>query len=552
MRTRSNTKGRKRIREALHEQDVDISDLTFTKDGKYVCVDSNLIKKLKKTDEPVVEPERPNPFEHLPEYTDVLSSTQLNMNTMNKFSKRHNKNKNAKNMAEMIGNLPIDLLALRRSKMKQDDWEYEYKASVTPRVTDQYHSGRCWMFAGLNVLRYSLMKKFNLDDSFEFSASYLFFYDKIERSNFYLESLWSLKDKGLDDRYVRLFTSPGSYMSDGGFYEYFTNLVCKYGLVPKTMYNDSYNCVTSDSMNEMLQRVLNNMSLQIYNNRDNWSQQDFEKNKLKWMSTIYDLMCRFMSEPPSPDEKFDWVYKDSAQETRKYKDLTPITFYREVVPHGHYTKLSIINDPRHPENYYKLHTVEFSNNMVDGNPVTFLNLPMDVFKRVVAKSLKNDDCVWFACDVGQCIDYEQNTLDTERYDYKAVLGTEIEFDKADMLRMFSSQATHAMVLNGVDMDDSDPDNVLYKKWRVENSWGLNIEMAWAKDHGYWKMSDDHFEKYTYMATVDLKYLGEDVCKKICEFQGETIVFKPWDAFSGVAFGGGCNHCKHGIQRKHLK
>jgi len=436
--------------------------------------------------------------------------------------------------------------------MKQDDWEYEYKASVTPRVTDQYHSGRCWMFAGLNVLRYSLMKKFNLDDSFEFSASYLFFYDKIERSNFYLESLWSLKDKGLDDRYVRLFTSPGSYMSDGGFYEYFTNLVCKYGLVPKTMYNDSYNCVTSDSMNEMLQRVLNNMSLQIYNNRDNWSQQDFEKNKLKWMSTIYDLMCRFMSEPPFPDEKFDWVYKDSAQETRKYKDLTPITFYREVVPHGHDTKLSIINDPRHPENYYKLHTVEFSNNMVDGNPVTFLNLPMDVFKRVVAKSLKNDDCVWFACDVGQCIDYEQNTLDTERYDYKAVLGTEIEFDKADMLRMFSSQATHAMVLNGVDMDDSDPDNVLYKKWRVENSWGLNIEMAWAKDHGYWKMSDDHFEKYTYMATVDLKYLGEDVCKKICEFQGETIVFKPWDAFSGVAFGGGCNHCKHGIQRKHLK
>ena len=40
-------------------------------------------------------------------------------------------------------------------------------------ITSQEHSGRCWMFASLNTLRYELMHKWNLDD-FEFSESYLF------------------------------------------------------------------------------------------------------------------------------------------------------------------------------------------------------------------------------------------------------------------------------------------------------------------------------------------------------------------------------------------
>jgi aminopeptidase C len=41
-------------------------------------------------------------------------------------------------------------------------------------------SGRCWLFATTNVLRYNIMKKLNLKE-FELSQSYLFFYDKSVR-----------------------------------------------------------------------------------------------------------------------------------------------------------------------------------------------------------------------------------------------------------------------------------------------------------------------------------------------------------------------------------
>lgn len=38
--------------------------------------------------------------------------------------------------------------------------------------------GRCWIFSCLNVMRLPFMKKFNIEE-FEFSQSYLFFWDKV-------------------------------------------------------------------------------------------------------------------------------------------------------------------------------------------------------------------------------------------------------------------------------------------------------------------------------------------------------------------------------------
>ena len=47
-------------------------------------------------------------------------------------------------------------------------------------ITNQKASGRCWLFAAGNVLRLPLMEKFNLKE-FQFSQSYWFFYDKLEK-----------------------------------------------------------------------------------------------------------------------------------------------------------------------------------------------------------------------------------------------------------------------------------------------------------------------------------------------------------------------------------
>ncbi|MDN5964685.1 MAG: aminopeptidase, partial [Actinomyces sp.] len=49
-------------------------------------------------------------------------------------------------------------------------------------VTDQKHSGRCWAFAALNVLRARMVKELNLGD-FAFSQNFIAFHDKLEKAN---------------------------------------------------------------------------------------------------------------------------------------------------------------------------------------------------------------------------------------------------------------------------------------------------------------------------------------------------------------------------------
>lgn len=54
-------------------------------------------------------------------------------------------------------------------------------------ITNQKASGRCWMFAALNTMRYQVMQKLNLE-TFELSQNYTLFYDKLEKANYFLES----------------------------------------------------------------------------------------------------------------------------------------------------------------------------------------------------------------------------------------------------------------------------------------------------------------------------------------------------------------------------
>lgn len=55
-------------------------------------------------------------------------------------------------------------------RVLQNDFSIELKQGS---ITNQRSSGRCWMFAALNTLRYELMHRWNLED-FEFSETYLF------------------------------------------------------------------------------------------------------------------------------------------------------------------------------------------------------------------------------------------------------------------------------------------------------------------------------------------------------------------------------------------
>ena len=532
------------------EQDVDYSLLTglSVENGGYVKIDENLLKRLKPAEPEPVDPSviLRDLFPDCPEYASMLyESRPITNDFITEASNKTNKNHWGKKMAEMVANLPLEFLALERSAIKDHNFEYRYKPDVDPRVTNQYHSGRCWLFASLNALRYGMQHKFRLDNKFEFSYAYLFFWDKLERSNVFLEGIWALRDRPLDDRYLQgVFTNPDSHMiQDGGYWQYFKNLVMKYGIVPKTVYEDSYNCLVSDYMNSALTNILNQMALNIRRDSESqgWTRDDFDKRKSECMKIIYDLVVKFMGEP---SKKFNWQYQETTGEYREINDLTPEKFFRVHVPHQFESKMTFIHDPRHPEHYYKAYHVEYAGNMIGADSIIFINLPLDVFKRAIAESQIDGEPCWFGCDVGASLDHESGIMATERFNYKRVLGIDTRYSKEDMMLMKTSCPSHAMLICGVDMDEPrDGVKPVYKKWRVENSWGISTEMEWHPDHGRWQMSDEWFDQHVFMAVIDLKYFDQDTYQKIIDNKSDKVIVKPWDIFGIVAAHSGCSHCK---------
>ena len=116
------------------------------------------------------------------------------------------------------------------------------------------------MFAGLNVLRVAAMKSLKVDQ-FEFSQTYLQFYDKLEKANWFLETMIATSDEPTDGRLISfLLQDP---IQDGGQWDMFTDLVRKYGVVPKTAMPDAESSGESTPMNGVLRAKLREYAAEL-------------------------------------------------------------------------------------------------------------------------------------------------------------------------------------------------------------------------------------------------------------------------------------------------
>lgn len=116
-------------------------------------------------------------------------------------------------------------------------------------ATNQKSSGRCWIFAGLNVLREIVGKRCGIE-SFELSQNYVAFWDKYEKANYFYESILDTADRDIDDRTVQFILSNG--IQDGGQWDMLVNLIKKYGLVPKDAMPETHHSSATGPMNWLL------------------------------------------------------------------------------------------------------------------------------------------------------------------------------------------------------------------------------------------------------------------------------------------------------------
>src|SRR5579859_1866708 len=172
-------------------------------------------------------------------------------------------------------------------------------------VTNQKQTGRCWMFAGLNLLRFAARRPLDVKE-FEFSQNYLMFWDKIERANYFFESIIDSADRDVDDRSVAfLLDQP---LSDGGQWNMFINLVHKHGLVPKACMPETDSSSNSRRMNGVLRSKLREGARRLRDmHARGASLVDMRRFKQESLKAVHRILCIHLGNPP---ERFAWQWRD--------------------------------------------------------------------------------------------------------------------------------------------------------------------------------------------------------------------------------------------------
>ena len=387
------------------------------------------------------------------------------------------------------------------------------------KATNQKSSGRCWGFAGLNLFRIYLSRKHKLKD-FQFSQNYFMFFDKLEKANYFLESIIKTSSKHWDSRLImHLLSDP---IQDGGQWDMWVNLINKYGVVPQSEMPESFQSSSSSRMNTMITRKLREFAIELRESiKKGTKSLEIKEKKEGMMGEVYKMLSIHLGTPP---KVFDWKIRNKKSKLVFEKGLTPITFYNNHVGLNLSDYVCLINCPMSDKSYNKVYTVDFLGNVVEGNPIKYLNVESDIMKEAAIKSIKDNNPVWFGCDVGKYFNRQLGVMDDKLFDFELFYGTKFNLTKKDRLEFGESQMTHAMLFTGVDLDS----NGKPQKWRVENSWGTT-----NGDKGYYMMSDTWFDEFNYEVVVEKKYLKDELIKVYDT--AKPISLPPWDPMGALAF-----------------
>lgn len=392
----------------------------------------------------------------------------------------------------------------------------------TGKVTNQRHSGRCWMFAAFNVARAATMQLLDVDD-FEFSQAYGFFYDKLEKFNVGLEYVIETAALPLDSREVSGLLD--HCMGDGNYYPAAMNIIKKWGLVPKDAMPESACTKDADQMNAQLERLFRKSAMELRRMAAAGAGVDeLRAAKEGMVAQCHRVLCVCLGEPPTTiDVEIPVGEKCRLRSSRLVEQhggerpdgkprrllvdrgITPREFAERYVPFDPDDYVQLVHMPGETRPFGRVYHRRFSDTMAGGRPLKMLNVEFEVLEDAAVASLRAGVPCEMACDVAQQfprrIEDFPGVLACDTMDYEGLFGVDLSMDRAEMIDAHETRNTHAMTFQGVELGaDGRP-----VAWRIENSWGEDA----CKD-GYLVASADWYRTYGGEVVVRREFVPEDV------------------------------------------
>jgi bleomycin hydrolase len=438
-----------------------------------------------------------------------LLAQEISKTEMDRIRSGFKKDAYTKAMQNALSSNDISKLAWNRENVGTTDQLFTYRVDVSG-ITDQKSSGRCWMFSSLNLFRPMAMKQYNLSE-FEFSESYLYFYDLLEKANLFLNNMENSANLPIENEKVRWYLK--SPVDDGGQWINFVNLAKKYGMVPKETMGETNSSENTSLLTKFINTKLREDAIELRDQKNTKADPTkLATRKVEMLSEIYRMLALNLGEPPT---EFQWRYKNKDKKIADVKTYTPQSFMAEIFGE---TKLDdyvmIMNDPSRP--FWRHYEVENYRNTAEGNNWHYVNLPNDVIKEFCIASIKNNEALYASCDVAKQLRREVGILDVDNFDYESVYGVKFGMNKAQRIQTGESGSSHGMALIAVDVDAQQKP----VKWQFENSWG-----AAAGEKGYLTFTDAWFNEYMFRFVINKKYLTSKVLEI---YSQKPEMLPPWD------------------------
>lgn len=426
-------------------------------------------------------------------------------------------------------NNDIRNLSLNRELVASFDGRFNYELKGT-KIIDQKSSGRCWMFAGCNVVTPRVMTKLKLGD-FGLSQAYISFYDRLEKSNLFLEAMIALRDKDINDRSLQMYLE--NPIGDGGWWGYFEGLIRKYGVVPASAMPETKQSSNTGRTGELLNTLLRKGAAEIRRMHASGQKEPaIRKYKETLLGDIYRLLVCAYGQPPKEFRfRYEETRKDTtttvnADSTKKTdstevkvlveKTYTPQAFFKEYYGDLSTEYVALVHNPAQKER--TLFELRGSRNIQELPDIQFLNMPIEKLKEYTYTMIKDSQIVWFACDVGRDNYSDSGMFAANVWDYTTTLGIDFKTSKADRLAYQDETPNHAMVILGVDTTETG----VPRKWKVENSWG-----GGAGSGGYWTMYDSWYDDNVLLVMVEKSLLTKE---DAALFDQKPVIVEDWQPF----------------------
>lgn len=425
---------------------------------------------------------------------------------LTKFNEEYKSDKNNKIIENAIKNVGINRVCLNNDIINKTRNIFNIELPKS-KIYDQEDSERCWIHAGVNLIKNNVAQNLNIEESeYALSVNYLAFLDKLEKSNTLYNRIIENDDFRYEEEIKKNYLKFGVY--EGGYFEYFRSLVNKYGIVPEMVMPDVTCSKKSNQLTTLFRDKIKKDIFKLLESKN----KDLDKSALylekeKMLNENYNLLSKCLGELPTT---FDYEYKNKDGKCIKLSNITPLEFSNKYLTINLDDLVGIANVPMYNKEYNKLYRKSYTENVFNNSNVEFLNMPIEVLKDLAIKHLKDGIPVYFGCDMKKMSDNDLGIMDSKLYNYSDVFDIEL-LTKEEALSMFDIDYQHVMLITGVHIED---DKII--RWKIEDSYGDK-----AHKDGYYIMNDNFFNDFVIEVMIDKKYLSEDQLKL---FAQEPIMF----------------------------